>query len=247
MEVKAEGRPPVQGPEHRKKIYSRALDRTLNVHDARAEVARASRQSRGGMEDLRAFLEAKRETIRSHARLTPSEKARALAEIDSMESGASGGSSDADAKSATGGGDGGDDEPPLPGGVGLGVFYEAGFKLDFDRGAAAEFFVLCPTRLGGSGNSWLYLTATNRASLGVEAFVAYHGQDELRFVVFDWARKDPWQVDLHFVALGPYLHDIQLWGATYQTLQVQNFTYRPVKAVGRTKFICGTQPRGIWI
>jgi hypothetical protein len=181
MEVKTGGRPPVQGPEHRKEIYSRALDRTLPVHDARAEFARMPRRSRNDKEALRAFLESKREMIRSHARLTAAEKRRALAEIDSIEAGAGDGAPEAG--SDTGGVDGGDDDPPLPGGVGFGVFYDAAYKFAFDSGTAAEFSILCPDRPGGNVDTWLYLTATNRSALGVEAYVAYYGQDEPSFVV----------------------------------------------------------------
>lgn len=225
MDVKAEGRPPVQPGEHGTKIYSRALGRTLRVNDAREQAARASGAPRA--EELRAFLESKRNLVRSHARLTPSQKARALAEIDQIEESAGGGGAVARDDSDSGGGEGGDDEPPLPGGVGLGVFYDAAYKISFDTGTTAEFFVLCPTRPGGNVHSFLYLTAMNRASQGAEALIAYHAQDDLRFIVFDWARAaDPWQTDMSFPELAPYLRERHLYGAAHQCLLVMNFTIR---------------------
>jgi hypothetical protein len=45
---------------------------------------------------------------------------------------------------------------------------------------------------GGNVNTWLYLTATNRSGLGVEALVSYDGQNTPHFRVYDWARTDPW-------------------------------------------------------
>jgi hypothetical protein len=226
MEVKAEDRPPVQGTQHRSEIHSRALDRTLRVHDAREEIARASRQPRGGGADLQAFLESKREMIRSHARLTPSEKATALAEIDRAEAeGASAGADATKADAEGGDGEGGEDDPPVPGGVGYGVFYDEAYKTDFETGTAAEFYIICPTTPGGNVGTWLYLTAMNRASLGVEAFVSYYAQEDFHFKVFDWARADRWQIDLPFSGLGPYLQELVLYGSTYQALYVVNFTY----------------------
>lgn len=225
MEVKASGKPPIEAGGQRNQIYSRALDRTLPVRDARAEFASASRRHRLPKDSLHAFLENKREIIRSHARLTASEKARALAEIDRMEHGESGSPEEGSASDG-GGSEGGEDEPPLPGGVGFGVFYDGAFKMDFESGTAVEYSILCPTTPGGNVDRWLYLTASNRASLGVEAFVGYHAQDEALFLVFDWAREDHWQVTLPFSEIGNYLHHVVLYEKTYQALFVQNFTYK---------------------
>lgn len=69
------------GPAGKDSIYSGALKRTLQVHDARADIARASRRSCDAEDAFRAFLQNKRESIRSDPRLTPSEKERALAKI----------------------------------------------------------------------------------------------------------------------------------------------------------------------
>lgn len=222
MGVKTEGRPPVEGAGLRDKVYSRTLDRSLDVRDARAEIARASRRPRAGSDDLRAFLASKREMIRAHPTLTQSQKECALAEI-----GTAGGAAERELAEAaddgdSGGGDGDDGDPPLPGGVGFGVFYRPAFKIDFESGTAAEFDILCPTRPGGNLDSWLYLTAMNRAARGVEAFVAYERQNEFRFVVFDWARTEQWQVDLPYAALGPYVRPLLVGGSLHQSLHVLN-------------------------
>jgi hypothetical protein len=61
MAVKAEDRLPMHGSRPRTEVHSRALNRTLRVRDARAEVARSSRRSQGERDEVRAFLESKRE------------------------------------------------------------------------------------------------------------------------------------------------------------------------------------------
>jgi hypothetical protein len=72
---------------------------------------------------------------------------------------------------------------PTPGGVGYGAFYTSGFKTAWGHGTSMAFDVVCPTPPGGNVNTWLYLTATNRAGLGVEAFVAYNGQGSAAYEV----------------------------------------------------------------
>jgi hypothetical protein len=225
MDVGLHGRAPVQGPEPRKReIYSRALDQALSVRDVRADVARVARPRANEREELRAFLESKRRLIRSHLHLTSAEKARALADIDRIEANAEGAAPDAASGDDAGGGDGADGEPPLPGGVGFGVFYRPAFKMDFHTGTAAEYTIFCPTRPGGDVHSWLYLAATNRASRCPEAVVAYHGQDELAFAVFDWARPDHWHAHLPLSFLGEYLDELVLNGSARQALRVLTFT-----------------------
>lgn len=126
-----------------------------------------------------------------------------------------------------GDGDGGepaDDEPPLPGGVGFGVFYHPTYKTAFETGTAAEYTVICPTRPGGNVHSWLYLAATNRAARCPEAVVAYHGQDEFVFAVFDWARPEHWQAPLSPPQIREYLHEVVLDGSAYPALHVLTFT-----------------------
>lgn len=202
------------------------LDRTLNAYDARAEVARVSRRSPGEKAELRAFLESKRRMIRSHPHLTSAERARALAKIDRIEAKVEGAGTEANSDDDGGGGEGGDDEPPLPGGVGFGVFYHPAYKTDFDTGTAAEYTILCPTFAGGDVHSWLYLTAMNRASLAPEPVVVYAGREELVFRVFDWARADRWQLPMTHADLQPYLHGCVLNGDVYQALRVLTVSFR---------------------
>jgi hypothetical protein len=110
-------------------------------------------------------------------------------------------------------------DQPVPGGVGYGCFFTDGFKVAFSEGAEIQWNVVCPDRPGGNVRSFLYLTATNRASLGVEALVAYEPDGTLRFLVFDWALPDTpgptgnsarWRVSLSRADLEPYLSPHQI-------------------------------------
>ena len=60
---------------------------------------------------------------------------------------------------------------PRPGGVGEGIFYNPDFKTSWGLGTSFSCDYVCPTPPGGNVNTWLYITATNRSGLGVEAFV----------------------------------------------------------------------------
>jgi hypothetical protein len=114
---------------------------------------------------------------------------------------------------------------PVPGGVGYGVFYHQDFKVGFATGTAISFEIVCPVPPGGNVSDWLYLTATNRSSLGVEAFVAYHGQNDISFNVFDWARPgDQWQTHVMLDALGEYLSTDSANGGSFPVLRVMNTT-----------------------
>jgi hypothetical protein len=225
MDVRVQNRAAVHEREPRKPISTSGLDRTLNAYDAREEIARVSRRRPNEKAEVRAFLESKRRMIRSHPHLTSAEKARALADVDRIEARVESGAPEADADGDTGGGDTDEGEPPLPGGVGFGVFYRPRYRVDFDTGTAAEYTILCPTRAGGDVHGWLYLTAMNRASRGPEAFVAYEGQQELVFLVFDWARTDRWQVSIPYSGLQPYLRGSILRGEMYQALRVLTLTF----------------------
>ncbi len=114
---------------------------------------------------------------------------------------------------------------PPPGGVGYGSFFRSSFRTDFETGTVLATDFIAPTQPGGNVSTWLYLTATNRAAKGVEAFVLYHAQDDLRFRVFDWARDDHWQTNVGFGELGDYITTKIAHGTTYQVLSVQNQTY----------------------
>lgn len=223
MEVGVEDRPAVQGSGHRKKeIYSRSLDRALPVRDVRGEVSRTPRCNEKA--ELRAFLESKRRMIRSHPHLTSAERNRALANIDRIAAGIENASPEGSADGDGGGGDSADDDPPVPGGVGFGVFYRPAYKADFDTGTAADYRIICPTQPGGNVHSWLYLTAMNRAAHCPESLVAYYGREAMRFVVFDWARPERWQAEMNIEGLRPYFHGAIVDGCIRQALHVLTFT-----------------------
>src|SRR5215470_5894021 len=114
---------------------------------------------------------------------------------------------------------------PRPGGVGEGFFYTPEFKTSWGLGTSFYCNFVCPVPPGGNVNTWLYLTATNRSGLGVEAFVSYNGQDNPHFRVFDWARSDPWQTDVPFTSLDNYITTISAHGNQYPVLPVWNSTW----------------------
>jgi hypothetical protein len=126
--------------------------------------------------------------------------------------------------------------PPIPGGVGYGMFYTDEFRTAFARGTSFSYEIVCPNPPGGNIDTSLYLTATNRAHKGVEAFVAYQGQNDTRFKVFDWARHRPrsrrWPVDILFAELTPYLGSTIAHDCELQTLLVQNGSFE----IGRNQW-----------
>jgi hypothetical protein len=121
---------------------------------------------------------------------------------------------------------------PRPGGVGEGFFYTPAFKTNWGRGTSFSCDFVCPVPPGGNVNTWLYLTATNRSGLGVEAFVDYNGQGTPHFRVFDWARNDHWQTDVPFTSLDNYLTTTSAHGHPYPVLPVWNSTW----AIGTNKY-----------
>jgi hypothetical protein len=114
---------------------------------------------------------------------------------------------------------------PRPGGVGKGIFYNSDFKTNWGLGTSFSCDFVCPALPGGNVNTWLYLTASNRSGLGVEAFVSYNGQDMPHFRVFDWARTDPWQTDIPFTSLDNYLTTTSAHGYLCPVLPVWNGTW----------------------
>ena len=115
---------------------------------------------------------------------------------------------------------------PVPGGVGYGAFYNSSFKTNFATGTGICWDIICPNPPGGNVNTWLYLTATNRSALGVEALVAYDAQNQPTFEVFDWARypASPWQTNIPFANLAGYFRSESAHGHPYSTLMLTNVT-----------------------
>jgi hypothetical protein len=135
---------------------------------------------------------------------------------------------------------------PVPGGVGYGFFYTAAFKTAWGHGTSFSCDFVCPNPPGGNVNTWLYLTATNRSGMGVEAFVAYNGQGTPHFRVFDWARSDHWQTDIPFTSLGNYLTTMSAHGHPYPVLPVWNSTWLIGSGRYRNQALLYNHVRGGW-
>ena len=182
------------------------------VVDRQAQFKRLTRSARVERGSERAFFAAKLAMLRTHREISDAERQEAEAML-ARTVGAK--MYDALAKDTT----------PIPGGVGYGMFYTSAFRTAFARGTSFYYEIVCPHQPGGNVNTWLYLTATNRASRGVEAFVSYHGQNDTRFKVFDWARPDQWQTNIPFANLGSYLRSTVAHGFGFQALLVWNSTF----------------------
>lgn len=117
-------------------------------------------------------------------------------------------------------------DTPVPGGVGYGAFYTSDFQSDFTTGTLLYYNIICPSTAGGDVDNFLYLTATNRAAKGVEAFISYYAQENPYFKVYDWARSesDRWQVALSYSDLSDYLLTKTIGGVSRQCVSVQNKT-----------------------
>jgi|GEM_PF-4998799 len=108
------------------------------------------------------------------------------------------------------------------------LFLALPFEFDWSGRTIAEYTILCPTSAGGdlTAPNYLYLTSTNRAELGVEALVAYFGQQPFVFEVYDWARpaSERWQTVLEYYMLSNYLTTVTVDGINYQGLTLKNST-----------------------
>jgi len=188
------------------------LDAPLVTADERGTFAGLTREAVSDRDAERAFLASKAHLVRTHPRLRPADRSAVLDELSSAA-----GYALPEARAVEG---------PVPGGVGYGVFYEPSFKGGFALGTSLYYDIVCPTQPGGNVDTWLYLTAMNRAGRGIEAFVSYFAQNQPRFKVFDWARTDHWQIDLAWSSLGSYLGTVSAHGQSFQTIGVWNSTYQ---------------------
>lgn len=161
---------PVPAPAAR---VSPAVLPSENSGDARALFADITKKTPRDVEAERAFLASKLHIAQTHPTMDFTGRAAAAADIVAALKVAKG-------KKPTG---------PVPGGVGYGMFYTDPFKKNWATGTAIYWEIICPTPPGGNVNNFLYLTATNRAGKGVEAFISYNGQSQTFFKVFDWARS----------------------------------------------------------
>jgi len=193
------------------------------IADKQTKFVRMTRAAKVEKDSERIFLASKLEMLRTHEGLDAGQRAEAealLARTLRLDSVAALEERVAPkiSKSAK-------KTPPVPGGVGYGMFYTSGFRSSFARGTSFFYEIVCPHQPGGNVNTWLYLTAMNRAQRGVEAFVSYQGQNDTRFKVFDWARPDQWQTNIPFANLGDYLRGTASHGWGLQVLLVWNSSY----------------------
>ncbi len=194
------------------------------VVDKQSQFVRLTRAARTQRDSERIFLASKLEMLRTHPGLSDADRAEAETQmaralkLDSREA-LERRVSQATGKKA------GKKTPPVPGGVGYGMFYTNAFRTSFSRGTSFYYEIVCPHQPGGNVNTWLYLTAMNRAQRGVEAFVSYQGQNDTRFKVFDWARPDQWQTNIPFANLTDYLRSTVAHGWGLQVLLAWNSSY----------------------
>jgi hypothetical protein len=114
---------------------------------------------------------------------------------------------------------------PGGGGVGYGVFYDPSFKVAFQTGTGLAWGIVFSTPPGGNVSTWLYLTGMNRAGMGAEAFIAYNGQNDISFNVFDWAVRQ-WQIHRPLATMGQYVGSITANGSQFPIVQLANLTYQ---------------------
>ncbi len=93
-----------------------------------------------------------------------------------------------------------------PGGTGYGYYFYDD-SLIWTNSTIADYYVICPTSLGGNVD-YLYLTSTCRAQLGTESLIAYAGENEAQFWIFDWAEvatnaANPWPVTFDLPSAHP--------------------------------------------
>lgn len=182
------------------------------TRDYRSEFAAMSYGSCPGAEQERAFIAGKLKLLRTQPSLHPADRETAASKYNSKT---------ATLLSL-------EENGPVPGGVGYGMFYNSAFKTSFATGTAIGWEIVCPTLPGGNVNTWLYVTATNRSSKGVEAFAAYQGQNQFSFNIFDWARPEAerWRPPTPFSNLSAYLGTESAHGTPCQVLAVINTTYQ---------------------
>jgi hypothetical protein len=137
---------------------------------------------------------------------------------------------------------------PVPGGVGYGTYFDPNFKTSFDAGTEITWNVVCPPAPGGNVNNYLYITSTNRSSLGVEALVSYSPGGQLSFMVYDWAQTSDrrWQVNLP--DLSQYFGTQTYNGQNYRILSIWNSTSRTAPQTWRNSvFLFDRQQRNDWV
>jgi hypothetical protein len=188
------------------------------IRDEREAFAAISREAGRDEVAARAFVLSKAHILRTDPRLRGADRAAAVADLTerlgvrSLE--------DLETEST-----------PVPGGVGYGVNYSPPFDHAFGQGTSLFYEVICPTVPGGNVNTYLFLTAMNRAGKGIEVLVSYNAQAEAHLKVYDWSLHfwdppDPWRLDVGFSSLGHYLATVSYHGRPYQVLGILNVSYQ---------------------
>jgi hypothetical protein len=137
---------------------------------------------------------------------------------------------------------------PVPGGVGYGSFYAPDYRAAFATGTDIIWSALAPAVAGGNVSNYLYATATNRSSSGVEALISYDGNGQLSFQVYDWARAaaDRWQVNTPYAELNRYLAAQTYQGQTYPVLPIWNSTTRTAPGAWRNSVYLFDAAANVW-
>jgi hypothetical protein len=180
--------------------------------DYRTQFAKLEAKAAFGVQSEQEFIAAKLKLLRTHPAFHPADRKLAVEAFQAVMP---------ETMQALA-------DQPVPGGVGYGMFYNSAFKSSYATGTAITWEIICPPVPGGNVDNFLYITATNRTAKGVEAFVAYHAQENLSFQVFDWAQPDGsrFQVSKPFSELGQYLGTETVHGIACPVLTVMNTTYQ---------------------
>jgi hypothetical protein len=201
-------KPPAYSPQNEFKATAEPLIEFKGTEDVCKAFAKISKAAGRDVKAEKAFVESKLHMLQTDPTLRPRERAIAVKQLAKIVKRKV-------SKPVT---------PPVPGGVGYGKFYNPSFRSDFATGTGLYWEIICPQPPGGNVNTWLYLTAMNRAAKGLEAFISYKDQSDTRFKVFDWARTNHWQTNIPFANLGNYLISRSAHGNAYQVLPVMNVT-----------------------
>lgn len=117
-----------------------------------------------------------------------------------------------------------------PGGTGYGYYFYANALL-WTNSTIADYYVVAPTFAGGTV-SYLYLTSTCRAQLGTESLIAYEGNNEAQFWIYDWDdvstnAANPWPVMIDLPTSNPQYLTMRPdeFAITRQMVHIRNGTY----------------------
>ncbi len=127
--------------------------------------------------------------------------------------------------------------PPVPGGVGYGVFYKQEIQWAFSNFTCLDFCIIVPERVGGDSAHLLYLTATNGSAFGVEALIYYQGQQAPFFKIFDWAKpeNDQWVRSVECRRIPENFSTVDINGSVHKFCRVLNKTEQISNGVWENK------------